>query len=86
MANEQHRAQRIQTEFQKLLAELKKQDEELEAACAQAGISLDELPRVPAPPEYLQRFEAVAEERRLELLRASKPVATPRLSGMVLRV
>lgn len=29
MANERHRAQRIQGDFQKLLAELKKQDEEL---------------------------------------------------------
>ena len=86
MANEQHRAQRIQSEFQKLLDELKEQDEQLDALFAQAGIRRDELPDVTpeAAARVLASFEDAAETRRLELLSERRPPSV-KLTGLVLR-
>lgn len=85
MTNEQQRAQRIQTEFQKLLTELEKQDEEFAEACARAGVSADELPRVPVPPKWIEQFEACAEERRLALLQSTQCTPAPILRGVFIR-
>lgn len=47
MANEQHRAQRIQSDFQKLLAELKEQDDQWLELLERAGVDPEAFFRQP---------------------------------------
>ena len=47
MADQQKRAQRIESEFQALLEELREQDAVMQRLCAVAGVAFE--PTVPAP-------------------------------------
>ena len=84
MANERQRAEKLESQFQQLLEELKAQDEQLESLFVQAGVSRDELPEVDVERAdmLLEDFEEAVVERRRQLLSQRDRKA---MSGLVLR-
>lgn len=82
MANERERAQRIQSDFQKLLTELKNQDEQIAELEKRSGTKLADLPEPPGADAMVAAFDDIVADKRAELLRERD---TPKLSGLVLR-
>ena len=79
MANERRRAEKLESQFQQLLEELKAQDEQIESLFASAGVSRDELPEVEHANRVLEAFEHAAATRRRRLLSERDTKALPGL-------
>lgn len=84
MANERRRAEKLESQFQQLLEELKAQDEQIESLFASAGVSRDELPEVEHADagHLLEAFEGTVGEQRRQLLSERE---TKALTGLVVR-